>query len=419
MDYSKLDELVAEPKKTDASKAKIGVYSKEMAKLLAEEGVSEKASEYLRRGFGFAGAASFADYLKSLSSDRKKSELEKLLSSDFFKSKDNKPAAYRFSVSLLGYAVTCFRDDTFILSELVKTIPTKAKSKDGKLLKDAPRIVEKYFLSNLNGDKDSLPVLWNLGVKEIFVNEFVDVMYDALSATAKRYATARDIALQWIGKAPLKPPAAGIEAQSEENVVTVSKPQEDNVKACPPEVSNVAKPLTNVELSKLLSQANPFLERLSATIEYWRSVGSDLSKKQQQIDAAEKDIQILKRQLDRKVEEIQLLSDEKAALEKTVSDLKYQLMEARKMCEEKSAEIEKLKAEKEKLSSVISVYSADKLSSQTEQLNSIASKLKSEYRDFKDAESEEMTIDLGENFRFQLQSVFRILAKAGIDVEKR
>ena len=71
------------------------------------------------------------------------------------------------------------------------------------------------------------------------------------------------------------------------------------------------------------------------------------------------------------------------------------------------------------MKSVLSVYNADKQNAQSEQLNAIASKLKSEYRDFKDAENEEMTLDLGENFRFQLQSIFRILAKAGIDIEKR
>ena len=85
----------------------------------------------------------------------------------------------------------------------------------------------------------------------------------------------------------------------------------------------------------------------------------------------------------------------------------------------KDGQIEEYKAELAKLNSIISVYSADKQNAQTEQLNSIASKLRSEYRDFKDVENEEMSLDLGENFRFQLQSVFRILAKSGIDVEKR
>ena len=45
--------------------------------------------------------------------------------------------------------------------------------------------------------------------------------------------------------------------------------------------------------------------------------------------------------------------------------------------------------------------------------------MKPEYRDFKEVENEEMSIDLGENFRFQIQSIFKILAKAGIDVERR
>lgn len=78
-----------------------------------------------------------------------------------------------------------------------------------------------------------------------------------------------------------------------------------------------------------------------------------------------------------------------------------------------------LNDEVNKRDAVISVYSSDKENSKSEQLNAIASKLKTEYRDFLDAEDMEMTADLGENMRLQLKSVFRILSKAGIDIEGR
>ena len=53
------------------------------------------------------------------------------------------------------------------------------------------------------------------------------------------------------------------------------------------------------------------------------------------------------------------------------------------------------------------------------QLNAIASKLKTEYREFKDALDLEMTVEIGEILRDQLMRVFKILSKAGIDIESR
>lgn len=104
---------------------------------------------------------------------------------------------------------------------------------------------------------------------------------------------------------------------------------------------------------------------------------------------------------------------------KTIASLKAQLSEVQRGNAELQVQSTTTHEEIERLNSILSVYSADKENAQREQLNSIAAKLRTEYRDFKDAENDEMTVDLGENFRFQLTQVFKILIKAGIDVEKR
>lgn len=38
---------------------------------------------------------------------------------------------------------------------------------------------------------------------------------------------------------------------------------------------------------------------------------------------------------------------------------------------------------------------------------------------FSDAENDEMSVELGENFRHQIKSIFKILAKSGINVGGR
>lgn len=50
-------------------------------------------------------------------------------------------------------------------------------------------------------------------------------------------------------------------------------------------------------------------------------------------------------------------------------------------------------------------------------INKLASKLKYEYRDFLDARELEMSVDLGENMRLQLESVFSILNKNGVNIK--
>lgn len=55
------------------------------------------------------------------------------------------------------------------------------------------------------------------------------------------------------------------------------------------------------------------------------------------------------------------------------------------------------------------------LAKEKEKLARIKNKLKIEYQDFISAQNMEMSIDLGENMRGQLQEVFRILQSEGIE----
>jgi len=56
----------------------------------------------------------------------------------------------------------------------------------------------------------------------------------------------------------------------------------------------------------------------------------------------------------------------------------------------------------------------DQLASEKARLNRIAGQIKIEYQYFKSAEDMEMSIDLGENLRLQMQAIFDIFEKEGI-----
>lgn len=56
----------------------------------------------------------------------------------------------------------------------------------------------------------------------------------------------------------------------------------------------------------------------------------------------------------------------------------------------------------------------NELAKEKARLNRIARMIKTEYQDFKSAENMEMSIDLGENMKIQLQNIFDIFEDEGI-----
>ena len=121
-----------------------------------------------------------------------------------------------------------------------------------------------------------------------------------------------------------------------------------------------------------------------------------------------------------------------------ISEKEIEIKNLQEQCRDKENEnhelknkIKKLYEENDKLNNVIKereneiqkrsqalhAIHLDTESKSNEQFNRLSSKLKIEYRDFKDAENLAMSIDLGENMREQLKNIFRILDKSGITLQ--
>lgn len=98
--------------------------------------------------------------------------------------------------------------------------------------------------------------------------------------------------------------------------------------------------------------------------------------------------------------ENQLLSKSKQDLEKTIDELNHI--------------VEGLKSEIYDRKQFTDTVARNREKQSEEFVNKLASKLKIDYNDFCDAKELEMNIDLGENMRAQLESVFSILEKHGI-----
>lgn len=449
MNFDILNDLIGMPKKADASKSKKKLYVEQMVSLLSEEGFSSSAIKYLKSGFSFAGAKPIAIYFQRMSEQQRGAEIAKLLASELFRGGD-KLTAFRFGISLSAYSLAWFGEDQQLSINLIKVLPIVSKNKEKQLLKDAPKIFEKYFLDVVS-DSTQLPPLDISTLKGVYIAEYRKMLEEILNKVSVTY---KDQALRlgaWIGGIKISndsvtpgqlvvtgiegkemhnvvsrkngPVVASIESDNKTEDVITGTGSEDSTQNVPdhPIDSNPKKvaPLSKKELLDAVTLFESFSERLRETISKWTSTQNELETAKQKITELTRELQQANTQLDSEKKHSEQLSEEAACRSKIIMDLRAQILEEKETITRFEQQIREASEENRRLSSIISVYSSDKQSSQTEQLNAIASKLKSEYRDFKDVENEEMSIDLGENFRFQLQSVFKILAKAGIDVERK
>lgn len=421
MNYELLDELIATSKKNGVSKLKQKSYNEQMELLLNAEGLSETAEKYLKSGFRFNGAKPLAVYIQKSNADKRAEIISKVLKSGLVKGSD-RVAAFKYSVHLSAYSIMWFENDQSLLIELIKLLPSVSKSKDGKLLKDAPKIFEKYFLDLLD-DSVNFPDLGGTNLKDIFIREYRQMIVSILDNVSDKYETKVKRVYEWIGiPIPEKETIESINStEGNKNLAFDQKngTKIPNSKHNKKEESETINSYSKKELQNILSETSVFVDRMEVTLCEWDKTRDKLEKVQEELLNLSKKLQLTEMKYNEEIQKTKKQNEEIDNVKLQISNMQFSLNDSHKIIASRDSQIVELKTEIERLNSIISVYATDKKNSQAEQLNAIASKLKSEYRDFKDVEKEDMTLDLGENFRFQLQSIFKILIKAGIDIERR
>ena len=397
MDCARLDELIKIPKKSDASNAVKDEFNKEVTALLVEEGVSNKTMKYVYSGFSFCGAVPLYKYLSQCGEN---TMLENLKSAFEYESlsKNENGIALRMALHMLCFE---FSHSTYInetLEFLIALFNSNSKSKESGFRKDLSKVVEKYFVNCIHSESE-LSNFKACDINDACFVEFKSILIYALNGIKPLKAkTTKSLGIikQWIGYTPeitkdsletAKPDESGSSRESE-NAISES----DMIQTIEYLISSM--PEYQSVLSQLLLRYRKLIEN--------KDIADDLRNK---LERAYEKMERIKNELRITTERVESLTSQKHSLIFQISELEKQ--------------IESLNADNEKLKKIISVYSVDKTDSQNEQLNAIASRLKPEYKDFKEAEDMEMTIDLGENLRVQMKSVFKILSKSGIDVEGR
>ncbi len=389
MNYDILDQLICLEKKGEASKDKKKEYLSQMLILLSEEGFSENAERYVSGGFPFCGAVPIAEYMQNLSEEDRLDLLNRIIKSKTFINND-KTIAFKISISLLCQVLNRFATDLNLIERLINLVPAKQKNKEGAISKDNNKIIEKYFLVSLLPSAE-LPDLNLFKNSNYSVNKFCQIIKLAISEikTGRSIDKIKDKVLKWISSSVSETKGVQSSEKNEGNNISVNE-----IKSEPPykKISNIGV------LSDIYSKLYKTADEIKTTVEAIKLIEHENIE--------------LKKQLNVLTDCLKIEKNTRKNCEETITELKVEITA-------KEHTVNRLNEEIEKLNSIISVYSEDKQSSNSEQLNAIASKLKSEYRDFKDAAEMEMTVELGENLRCQINTIFKILIKAGINIEGR
>lgn len=409
MEYIMLDELMKIQKKGDSSKEKKNLYKEQMITLLIEEGFSTSAQKYIKEGFPFCGAEMIADYFSALDEGERKEGYSNLFHSQLFE-ENERGIAYKIAIHLMALELKKTNPDHALLKTLIIAIPTKNLGREGDPLKDAGKIIEKYFLKELKNKVE----LYSLGKVDlesgylIAFSKHISSTIDTLSESKTLPMETIDRIKEWAKK-------------QNPTYLASEKTKENENKA--KEVASDKAPSHTAPNEFSIEETKQFFDSILFQMQRIQVSRRDLRKRAKELSEliVEKDEQIKMLQKNNELQEVQLKNCSIKLSEQTAENgsLLLKQTELIETIHREQNEINRLNAEIERLKTINSVYSADKASSQNEQLNAIASKLKAEYQDFCDAESMEMNNDLGENFRYQIKTIFKILKKAGIDVEGR
>ncbi len=392
-----------ENNKKEPTKSEKNQFRKNWTALVLEDGYTGKAEQFLYDGFGFCGAEPFYQFLKQ--SDDRENTIKQLFDGKHYGK--NKDVTFRIITHLFALMLNDGAS-AHLQEPVIKHFPSACLNKEGKRLGTATKTLEKYFLNVLSPNAVLNP-LNEMELNSEVIKSFLSVISALISEleqmdSIKEPATSNILRIEkWAKEYLGKSGKEGIQSENNAEGVTGTR-LADETKISSTEMK---QEIDVNSLDSILNQAKVLVSQL-------QQENDNQKKRITELKAKEHDNSLKLREVSKKLE------DEKAA----VAELRRQKCELESKCQAKQHEIEnKDRMLSEKDAEIVErirmseVLSRDRSRQADESLQRIASKIRVEYRDFKDAVNTPMTVDLGENLRIQLQSVFEILEKGGMKIE--
>lgn len=399
-----------EKKKKEPNKHEQDRYYKALLELAKSEGFTDRVEHYLYDGISYCCAKPFKSYLDFV--ENKEECLQKFFDGEMYGT--NADHTFRLFAHLFALLLNDKKSGQLV-NVVVKNFAKACINKDGKRLGSIEAIMIKNFFAELNPNV-SLPSLTEVNVKENgFINSMTKILNTIESNESMKYKVKNISKVKvWIDGLQLKPVGVNNANISNEKALVKESVLEEHIKSkvevvqVVPDKVIAEKPVDKaVELLSLLEAANKAAIALKIDrAEKTRQV-SELTIK---LNDESNKLNALEQTNQANLKYIEDLQGSLNAANKEIASLKETIAELNTEVDNKNKEID----ERIRLAEVIR---RDTSKQGDEALQRIASKLKVEYSDFLDARDIPMSCDLGENLRFQLQSVFDILEKGGIKIK--
>lgn len=374
----KLNELLNIKKKSEASIEKKKNFTELLFKEFSKQGINENTISVMDKGFSFEGAKAIVMYINTLQNKEKMNAVNTLFKTKTFKN-NNKGIAFKLLISLFaGLLDTTDSNNNEIIRLIILEVPNYIKNKDGKEFSDINIIMRKYFI-HLLSLRTKLPNLRQLDIDDRVFSQFEKLITQA--------------------------------------VIGIKNPTKNEEKV----IENILKSL------------NTKIEPKEKTIDKQQQLETKLKKKNKKTVIHKKNIeQTIKKskvdeqkivELERIINELNLkikkYTDENRNLSENLHNTSKELEIIKKENSELILRCNKLQNDLKKHIDILNIFEKNAQTSKKELLNSIASKLKCEYMDFKSAKNIPMTVDLGENLRDQINTIFQLLEKNGISIKEK
>lgn len=400
-----------EKKKKEPNKLEQDRYYKALLELAKSEGFTDRVESYLYDGISYCCARPLKSYLDFV--ENKEECLQKFFDGKMYGT--NADHTFRLFAHLFALLLNDKNYEHLVML-VVKNFAKACVNKDGKRLGSIEAIMIKNFFAELNPNV-LLPSLSEANVKENgFINSMTKILNTIESNESMKYKVKNISKVKiWIDNLQQKNEVMGKASVSNQNLLVKTTSVESPVK---PKVEEFVKIVSNavveekpvdkaMELLRLIEEANKVAIALKIDrAEKTRQV-SELTIK---LNDESNKLNALEQTNQANLKYIEDLQGSLNAANKEIASLKETIAELNTEVDNKNKEID----ERIRLAEVIR---RDTSKQGDEALQRIASKLKVEYSDFLDARDIPMSCDLGENLRFQLQSVFDILEKGGIKIK--
>lgn len=364
-----LEELAKVKKKYDAPKEKRTLFYNNWLKLAKNDGFNSTSEYYFYECLAFCGAEPLKQYISE--SDDPNRALD-----EFFYGKkysENNSKTFRILTHLLALFLNS-GDNPEIVSKLIKKFSIGCKSKENKLLGDAKKTVEIYFLKVLNKNVNLMP-LSALNIESSTAEKFVKIMTECiLGSNSPNVSKVK----AWLNNS------------TEENLPRVLE------SPIIPE-DTTEKPTPIISASTMLSQVLEKVLEIEKQNEQYKNENEQLKDDKAKLQ------QLLIEERAKLQSSLQKIEE----LEKNLDSIKVEISQKDEIIIKQAEEIanriqmEKFLSEEQDHQAIVA-------------LQKIASKLQVEYQDFKTALNTPMCDDLGENFRDQLKNIFKDLESCGV-----